>query len=126
MRLGFLLFQQVQQMERKPPVTIALVLSETTSGGPGSHDRLTGAGTSLILCSSAVQVLIFIRPEGFEFIPSIQDACLQPYLVFKVGHCSSCSSSQLLSSCQLDLKELYVHAAIGHLSSAVVRFPPCR
>ena len=26
MRLGFLLVQQIQQMERKPPVTIALVL----------------------------------------------------------------------------------------------------
>ncbi|KAK9819551.1 hypothetical protein WJX74_010895 [Apatococcus lobatus] len=76
MRLGFLLFQQVRQMERKPPVTIALVL---------------------------MQVLIFIRPEGFDFIPSIQDACLQPYLVFK-----QLDISRLLWSAFLHADELHI------------------
>ncbi|RMZ54848.1 hypothetical protein APUTEX25_000365 [Auxenochlorella protothecoides] len=61
MQLGLLLYQQIAMLENKPPVTMALV---------------------------ALQVLLHLRPDGFEGLPSIASACLQPHAMLFNGEWS--------------------------------------
>lgn len=78
------LLQQIAQLERKPPVTIALVTCELMCHVAIIEAKCVAPSQPLRnLSPPAVQVLAFLRPEGFKFLPTIRQGCLQPAAVLR-------------------------------------------
>lgn len=94
--LIMVLAQQVAQMQHKPPLTLALAAGvraaagawlEIRMGPPASRSAYAGLHnhhpSPPCAPPRAAQVLFFLRPDGFEFLPSVRAGCLQPAAVLK-------------------------------------------